>query len=81
MSRVAEAVQTLEVAVSLLEEAIVGKERERYAAKLRAKPAPQPRAEDVGGLFAPAELSDVKARLDDAIEQLENALEGGNGPR
>jgi hypothetical protein len=35
----------------------------------------------MGNLFSPAQLTNVKQRLDDAIERLESALEAADGSR
>ncbi len=84
MRRLEEALDTLGLAVDLLEESA--------ASALASQPTPTmprqrkagskaPRADDVGSLFSPAQLNTVKQRLDDAIERLESALEVADGTR
>lgn len=80
MGKVDDAIGSLEVAVNLLEEAVTAKERSHYAQKVK-KPAPVKAQGSMDLLFSPNELSEVKNRLDDAIERLESALEGADGAR
>jgi hypothetical protein len=77
MKKVDDAIDSLEIAVSLLEDAVVAKERHKYSKQQKAAAAAA--IEDT--LFSDNELSGVKQRLDDAIERLETALEGTDGPR
>jgi len=79
MKRLDDALATLELAVDLLEDSA--------AHALPPQPKPRkhggkaPAADDMGNLFSPAQLTNVKQRLDDAIERLESALEAADGSR
>jgi len=82
MKQLDEAIDTLEIAVSLLEEATATKAKEGATAPAaRRKASSKATATAMDTLFSPAELTDVKARLDEAIERLESALEVADGPR
>jgi exonuclease VII small subunit len=77
MKRLEEALASLDAAVDMLEDT---------AASHLATPATKKRAaqkpmsgDDMGSLFSSEHLSNVKQRLDDAIERLENALEVADG--
>ena len=82
MKHLDDAIDTLEIAVSLLEDAAAAKVKDSAPqAVARRKPAPAKGNAAMDSLFSPAELTDVKARLDEAIERLESALEVADGPR
>lgn len=82
MKHLDDAIDTLEIAVSLLEEATAAKVKDAaLPAAVRRKPAAAKGTAAMDSLFSPAELTDVKARLDEAIERLESALEVADGPR
>lgn len=95
MSRKLEdSLNTLSMAVELLEDSAATilarkshptKDEKEDKSKMIA-PSKQPRKktaahhDDFGSLFTPSELNNVKRRLDDAIERLENVLEGADAP-
>lgn len=81
MKRLTEALASLDLAIDTLEDTAAN----ALATNNRKRPS-QPKAapaagDDMGGLFSAEQLSTVKARLDDAIERLESALEVADGTR
>lgn len=92
MSRKLEdSLNTLSMAVELLEDSAAtvlarkaapvksSDKDDKAKAPARSKKA-APHKDDFGSLFTPSELNNVKRRLDDAIERLENVLEGADAP-
>lgn len=81
MKRMNEALAALDLAIDTLEDAAAT----HLAPRTRARPAqpnrPVGQEDDIGGLFSVEQLTTVKARLDDAIERLESALEVADGTR
>lgn len=81
MKRLNEALASLDLAIDTLEDAAA----QHMAPNVRKRQsAPSSRtggSDDVGGLFSSEQLNTVKARLDDAIERLESALEVADGTR
>lgn len=80
MKRLTEALASLDLAIDTLEDAAAS----HLAPQVRKRPAAagKPAGEDdLGGLFSSEHLNTVKARLDDAIERLETALEVADGTR
>lgn len=81
MKRLNEALASLDLAIDTLEDTAAN----HLAPRARTR-ATQPgraggEADDIGGLFSAEQLTTVKARLDDAIERLESALEVADGTR
>jgi len=80
MKRLTEALASLDLAIDTLEDTAAN----ALANNNRKRPS-QPKAagggDDMGGLFSAEQLNTVKARLDDAIERLESALEVADGTR
>lgn len=72
MAKLDTSIDRLAQAVDLLEEQAAG-----VLALHRRRPSARRKLgqDDFGSLFSPQELSTVKARLDQAIERLENVLE------
>ncbi len=78
LKRLEDSLATLGIAVDLLEESAT---QVLSAPRSRRQGGRAPRADDVGLLFSPDQLTSVKQRLDDAIERLESALETADGAR
>ncbi len=80
MKRLNEALASLDLAIDTLEDtaanhlASTGTRKRTTGGKAAAE-------DDMGGLFSADQLNTVKARLDDAIERLESALEVADGTR
>ena len=78
MKRLNEALASLDLAIDTLEDAAAS----HLAPNVRKRAAVRSEAgDDVGGLFSHEQLNNVKARLDDAIERLESALEVADATR
>lgn len=79
MKRLNEALATLDLAIDTLEDATANSLAN--GSRKRAPQNTKSGVQDDMGLFSPEQLNTVKARLDDAIERLESALEVADGTR
>lgn len=79
MKRLTEALASLDLAIDTLEDAAASHLAPQV--RKRASAVKADVGDDVGGLFSTEQLNNVKARLDDAIERLESALEAADGAR
>ncbi len=78
MKSLEDALAYLDLSIDTLEDAAAN----RLAHTARNKRTPSGKAmaaDDIGSLFSTEQLTNVKARLDDAIERLESALEVADG--
>lgn len=82
MKRLNEALASLDLAIDSLEDTAANHlATNGNAPRKRSTATGKPADDDMGGLFSADQLNTVKARLDDAIERLESALEVADGTR